>query len=1436
MAKPCKYRFPGQDTWMSEDEFKKSLADGLLDKFILDDKASIPSLRGFKADATAAQKFRAPTTETPKTTVSASNQFVMSEAQKKEYDKLSNNEKKAIDELINDENYERSIGATDNKGEVGLEDEINSSAISFDDAINKALNISEPKIKVSETNEKFTFGNDTYDIDKANEIISENELPTVNVPADVLPKMSYSFISVDENTVKNADISKPVIIAKTKDGLLLIDGHHRVRKAINENKPIKAIVLNESQTNQIKTEKGKSQATTPTETTPQATTPTEPKPTTEKVERKGAVEVDAETKRGVKVTYKAELSSDGKTATVQSTAEAPFGGEATNPKIPNLPVKTDSSGNRYVETPSETRVYIDKFKEAPVAKQEAAPTEETKAKPGTVKILTSKPKLDDRGMPIITQFNKEVEFTKNKKTGKWEYTDKAGKKIEANADQTERAEEALKEQQRENRNTREREGRAKSKEEVKKSISDAFDKLKIPKDRLFSIPYPVDIHNKIIEIAKRSVLAGVDVASAIKKATSQVLEKLKANKLISEEEAKKIEDYNNSAAFTDKVNEAVEGKERVSGIKKELTSEESKELSEDRIERMTIKEALDAGEEAIKNGDVVPDKLIASIIGGKNPRTGQYENGQARPLTAVETAAMVYHKASLDNELENAYNDLNKALDSKNTIDQGHAKAEIARLEEKIAEYEVMANVTAYQQGLSLRLRSMMLNSEYDLVKQKAKIRAEYGGKIPADVEERLNELDKQLREANAKLAELEKKRAKAEDEEVVKNIKESKDTEKKSAVSKDGKIKIPTADIRQAVINGATTIDEVVDAVRDSVKAKFPDATDRQIRDAITNYGKSRTETKDAIQKKINEMKRVGRLLSELEDVQNGIKKTKNQVKRDALTQRETELKQKIKEELAKIPLTDEEIADLQAEKLERFKKTSQKAIENLQKRINDGDFEKKKRDLLLELDEEAAKLRAKKEEVKFNFDLEFERAQRNRMTPFEKLGEQFIKALSASKSLIASLDFSAPLRQGSVFVLSQNPKKTLSQLGKQFEFWWSEKSYNQWLNGVKSSEYYPLLKASGLYIAEENAKLTAAEEAFMNNFMTKIPLIGKTKVFKSGKKLWGADIYGRAERAYTGFLNNLRVQAFIDVAEKMSEAGISPKTNIDEFKSWADYVNNATGRGTAGKKNLVGRGFDAAAPALSLGFFSPRFLWSRLNLTGINPSMYYRMSPMARKQAIKRTMGYFGAATTILGLTALGLKYDDDDETSVETDPRSSDFAKIKIGNTRIDILAGNQQVFRTIAQAYSGERKKTTTGEIEKLGEKYGSQTRGGVVGNFFVNKFSPIASTIYKKYALTEPEQKMREEEGEGASDMKSIVADLTIPLYLQDVKDLSKDHGAAGALGFTLLSVFGLGVQNMQPKQKTSQQSAPIDDFEKSLYEDDSYDDFEKEERKLLEGF
>ena len=245
---------PEANLTIQTDENKKRFVETKNKTKVYIDEAITPA----KVETTKSKVKAAPVKEEVK------NKVVLSAIQKDAYEKLSKKEKEIVDEIIFDENYERSIGAVDildeNLNENQLEDEINRSAISFEDLLNVSLNISLPKIKVSETNEKFTFGGDIYDIDKANEIILEDELPTVNVPVDLLSKMSYSFIGVTENTVKNADITKPVILVRTKDGLLLIDGHHRVRKAIIENKPIKAFVLNESQTNQVKEQSTKKAA------------------------------------------------------------------------------------------------------------------------------------------------------------------------------------------------------------------------------------------------------------------------------------------------------------------------------------------------------------------------------------------------------------------------------------------------------------------------------------------------------------------------------------------------------------------------------------------------------------------------------------------------------------------------------------------------------------------------------------------------------------------------------------------------------------------------------------------------------------------------------------------------------------------------------------------------------------------------------------------------------------------------------------------------------------------------------------------------------------------------------------------------------------------------------------------------------------------------
>ena len=566
MANPCIYKFKGKS--YSEAEFKKVLADGLLDKFVLDDNASIPSVFGKKKSdpsETAAEKFRAPVTETApqaevtptETTPQATTPTEAPTPQVKPEPKVvkvmgkdmniysdfipdrqnvesealytfKGSSKEEIPELLRDR-------ATVNTSEInGVRRESWNASISGDELIDMYGKETKPteapttqptaetKTEAPKAETKVNAVESGADmLDKMSEEERDNFIDDWfedRIPRESLPGGSDAIRFSEARKVAPKPMSKPKRL--TMDNAFELSNFHGfvinidgeiygldkfedpdatsdaedkfgdpkeyvwAYTKIKDGSDAKSVETYTSDINEVIDEiKASQKATAPkTETKTEAKPVTEPKtetkPATEKVERKGAVEVEAETKRGVKVNYKAELSSDGKTATVQSTAEAPFGGEATNPKIPNLPVKTDSSGNRYVETPSETRVYVDKVKEAPEAKQEA-PKQESETKRATVKILSSKPKLDDRGMPIITRFNQEVEFTKNNRTGKWETTDNAGNKIEASADQATRAEEALQEQQKENRNTREKKKRAEANLNAMKEQADGSDEKEV---------------------------------------------------------------------------------------------------------------------------------------------------------------------------------------------------------------------------------------------------------------------------------------------------------------------------------------------------------------------------------------------------------------------------------------------------------------------------------------------------------------------------------------------------------------------------------------------------------------------------------------------------------------------------------------------------------------------------------------------------------------------------------------------------------------------------------------------------------------------------------------------------------------------------------------------------------------------------------------------
>lgn len=376
------------------------------------------------------------------------------------------------------------------------------------------------------------------------------------------------------------------------------------------------------------------------------------------------------------------------------------------------------------------------------------------------------------------------------------------------------------------------------------------------------------------------------------------------------------------------------------------------------------------------------------------------------------------------------------------------------------------------------------------------------------------------------------------------------------------------------------------------------------------------------------------------------------------------------------------------------------------------------------------------------------------------KKISDAGYNLLNIPRSLMSSADLSAPLRQG-IFLAPSYPKQWLSGFAKQFKYFGSQKAFNAAQENIRSNPYYPLMQQSKLSLTDLGTILTEREERFMSNWAEKIPVAG--------------ELVKASSRAYTGFLNKFRADVFSSMVDNAKAAGLNPETNLALAESMAKFVNSATGRGSLGK-------FQGAAKILNTVFFSPRLIASRINL--LRPDYYINLHPTVRKQAIKSLFAFAGAASTALGLAKFA-------GADVKTDPRSTDFLKIKIGNTRFDIMGGFQQYLVAAARLISGESISSTTGKTITLGEGYKPLTRYDILGRIVESKEAPIASfitTLLKGQDFSGQKVKIDEE----------IISRFT-PMITQDLMELYKDNPAMLPLG--ALASFGIGMQTYSPNKK-----------------------------------
>lgn len=369
--------------------------------------------------------------------------------------------------------------------------------------------------------------------------------------------------------------------------------------------------------------------------------------------------------------------------------------------------------------------------------------------------------------------------------------------------------------------------------------------------------------------------------------------------------------------------------------------------------------------------------------------------------------------------------------------------------------------------------------------------------------------------------------------------------------------------------------------------------------------------------------------------------------------------------------------------------------------------------------------------------------------------LGSQI---LGAPKALLASYDLSGGFRQGAVLG-ARFPKEFAEASKEQLKYFASTDAFENAMHEIGSRPNAELYHKAGLDLTGLGTK---NEEAYISQLAERIPGIGRG--------------VAASDRAYTGLLTKLRADSFDHIMNDLKETGIDPTSlSSKDLTNIGKFLNTASGRGSGAAGGL----FEKSASTLGQALFSPRLWKSRLDM--LNPIYYAKLSGPARKYALQAAGSYAAIAGTVLGLATLA-------GADVETDARSSDFGKIKVGNTRYDILGGFQQNLVAAHRIiFSGEKKSSTTGAITKLGTKFGGADRLSVLSDFVQNKENPVistGSTILKG-----------KDKAGNPVDPASEIGKLFVPLNVQDTYKTYKDTGSVpeSLVKATVPGTLGVGV-------------------------------------------
>lgn len=589
---------------------------------------------------------------------------------------------------------------------------------------------------------------------------------------------------------------------------------------------------------------------------------------------------------------------------------------------------------------------------------------------------------------------------------------------------------------------------------------------------------------------------------------------------------------------------------------------------------------------------------------------------------------------------------------------------------------------------------------------------------------------------------------------------------------------------IKEGVVN----LDEVVKLVR----ADIPGLTDRDVyRSLIAKRPDYQQRAKTDVTKQIQQLKTQSRLLLEIDKAEKGIfeqpknkpetpenirglqkklkelrselYKSKNEnLKIDNAIQRINELQDQLTNRYRNIrknkPVPSEQLVDIQ-DKIKQLKKSIrvEDELADLNEQLRTGDFKVKIKKSITGVPPELERAQ---------IDLRVARRRVNNsiysMEPWT--GRKVVaETVNTARTLKATADFSAILRQGLVFT-ARHPLRAANIQMKAIPAFFRNFKAEQIDNAIKSSPNYYLYEKAKLPLSELSGKPTAKEEYFAANLVERIPVLGS--------------IIRASNRHMTTTLNLMRKSAFDEFLEAF------PNATNQEMSAAANWIGIMTGRGDLGKLAVVGN-------ELSLGLFAPKFAASRIQ----TPFMIFKYwkQPRVRKLIAKDLAATIGFGTTALGLASLA-------GYAVGTDPRSADWGKIRVGNTRIDIWGGFQQPARLVARlGVWATDKSGLTGK--DLTEREKSFDPVEMFGRFAAFKLSPL---------VTIPRELITGKTAVGETvTLPETAARSIMPMVYEDIYEAYKQKGWSRAVLVGGLNFIGVGTNTYEVQNK-------IDKLQKSI--------------------